>query len=75
MDEQEAAKVMLALAEQLSDGKPVALSIADHAGKHGVSPLPLLEAAQGVGLVLGHCEFRALLDTGDLMQEQVGTGH
>lgn len=66
---------MLALAEQLSDGIPVALSIADHAGKHGVSPLPLLEAAQGVGLVLGHREFKALLDNGNLMQEQVGTGH
>ena len=75
MDEQEAAKAMLPLAEQLSDGRLVALSIAGHASKHGVSPLPLLEAAQGVGLVLGHREFRALLDDGGLMQEQVGTGH
>ncbi len=62
---------MLALADRLSRGRQVALAIAQHARKADIDPLPLLRAAQAMGLTFGPDEFRALLEEGSLPEEQV----
>ena len=70
-DTQEATRAMLALADQLSRGRPAALAIAQHAWKADIDPLPLLRAAQAMALTFGPDEFRALLEEGSLPEEQV----
>ncbi len=62
---------MLALANELSESRPAAAAIAQHAWKAGIAPLPLLKAAQAAGLAFGKDEFRALLEEGSLPEEQV----
>ena len=73
MPAQEAARVMLTLAEHLPPNAHAASAIVAGARAAGIDALPLLRAVQGLGLRLGPGEFRALVDDEFIQMDTVRT--